>query len=89
LEQYRLANGGWPDNLDRLVPKYLTRVPDDPFDGKPLRYAKYQEGVAVYSVGTDEKESTRPDDLDQFEKEGGSLVSFRLWNVEARNKAKP
>jgi len=54
-----------------------------------LRYAKYQEGVAVYSVGTDEKESTRPDDLDQFEKEGGSLVSFRLWNVEARNKAKP
>jgi len=89
LEQYRLANDGWPDNLDRLVPKYLAKVPADPFDGKPLRYAKYKEGVAVYSVGPGGKEGARPDDLDQFEKDGGSLVSFRLWNVESRNKGKP
>jgi hypothetical protein len=85
LERYRLANGNWPDKLDGLVPKYLAKVPDDPFDGKPLRYAQYKEGVAVYSVGSAGKEGVRPEELGKYP-EDGSFVSLRLWNVESRQK---
>ncbi len=52
LERYRLAHGQYPESLDALVPDILPEVPLDPFDGKPLRYVRSDERVAVYSVGT-------------------------------------
>src|SRR5258708_33325388 len=39
-ERFHLANGHWPDKLQELVPTYLRSVPDDPFDGAPLRTAR-------------------------------------------------
>jgi hypothetical protein len=43
--------GEAPASLDALVPTYLPRVPLDPWDGKPLRYAI---GPAkVWSIGRD------------------------------------
>jgi hypothetical protein len=87
LERYRLANGHWPDALGELAPKYLAAVPADSFDGKPLRYARHNDGVIVHSVGPGGKESGPPDDPKRFEKKDGADVSFRLWNVAARNKA--
>jgi hypothetical protein len=38
----------YPDKLDDLVPKYLTRVPDDAFSGKPLIYRKSDAGYLFY-----------------------------------------
>jgi hypothetical protein len=53
VERYRLAAGQLPGQLDDLVPRYLDRVPQDPFDGRPLRYTKLEKGYVIYSVGTD------------------------------------
>jgi hypothetical protein len=48
---YADAEGGLPERLSDLVPRYLDALPLDRFDGGPLRYAR---GVpAVYSVGED------------------------------------
>jgi hypothetical protein len=44
-----------PESLSELVPKYLPKVPIDPFDGKPLRYSK-EKGI-IYCVGKDLKDS--------------------------------
>jgi hypothetical protein len=56
VERYRLARGGLPQALDQLVPDYLAAVPQDPFDGTPLRYQRTDRGFLVYSVGEDGKD---------------------------------
>jgi hypothetical protein len=53
LERFRIAERTLPNALDELVPKYLNAVPQDPFDGKPLRYKKLAKGYVVYSIGED------------------------------------
>jgi hypothetical protein len=53
LERCRRAEGRWPDSLEALAPRYLQRVPTDPYDGRPLRYRRLDDGVVVYSVGPD------------------------------------
>jgi hypothetical protein len=85
IERYRLANKSWPTSLKALVPKYLNKVPTDPFDGVSLKYAKRKEGVVVYSVGEDGVDN------------GGNVRSpfpvvreadfgFRLWDVAKRRQ---
>jgi hypothetical protein len=49
-ERYRIAHGNWPEQLEQLVPKYLEAVPEDPFDNKPLKYSRINQGIVVYSV---------------------------------------
>ena len=53
IQRYRLATGNLPDTLADLVPTYLDAVPEDPFDGRTLRYEKLETGFVVYSVGED------------------------------------
>ena len=53
VQRYRLAAGKLPDTLAELVPTYLDAVPEDPFDGKELRYKKLETGFVVYSIGED------------------------------------
>lgn len=48
---YKMETGQYPASLDDLVPRYMDGVPDDPFDGKPLRYSAEQK--VIYSVGMD------------------------------------
>ncbi len=50
-ERFRFANGRFPNAPDELVPNYLATLPRDPFDGKPIRFAKTDSGIVVYSVG--------------------------------------
>jgi ABC-type transport system involved in multi-copper enzyme maturation permease subunit len=52
-ERFRRQHGRWPESLDELVPRYLPRVPDDPCDGRPLRYRRTPYGAVIYSVGAD------------------------------------
>ena len=45
-------NGTLPESLDALCPDILSKVPIDPFSGKPMRYARTEEdGWKVWSVG--------------------------------------
>jgi hypothetical protein len=83
-ERFRLANGKWPKSLDQLSPNFLTKVPLDLFDGKPLRLIATNDGLAIYSTDADGvnhggelRRSGQP----------GSDASFRLWNVNKRRQA--
>jgi hypothetical protein len=87
-ERYRLAHARWPDSLPAVVPEFLPSVPDDPYDGRPLRYCRTAEGVVIYSVG--------PDGTD----DGGRLVRHesniagvdigcQLWDVNHRRQPPP
>jgi hypothetical protein len=53
-ERWRIAHkGAIPDSLDVLVPSFLAAVPDDPYNGQPLKFRKTSKGYVVYSVGPD------------------------------------
>ena len=54
VERYRRTRGPLPETLSDLVPDFLDAVPQDPFDGEPLRYKRLDVGYVVYSVGPNE-----------------------------------
>ena len=45
-----------PDKLSYLHPRYLSKLPRDPFSGEPLKYKRTRGGWIVYSVGEDGKD---------------------------------
>ena len=52
VERYRLANGKLPETLDALAPRYISVIPNDVIDGKPLKYRPDNDrGYIIYSVG--------------------------------------
>jgi len=54
LERYRVAkDNSYPSTLDELAPAYLSAVPQDPFNGEPLRYNRDGDGYELKSVGAD------------------------------------
>jgi glycerophosphoryl diester phosphodiesterase len=83
-ERFRLARGRWPNGLDEIPQDILPAVPRDPFDGKPLKYARSDDGVTVYSVGLDGQDDggTIRDDLPAGEP--GQDVGFRLYDPDRR-----
>jgi hypothetical protein len=56
VERFRRAQGQVPAQLAQLVPGYIAAVPQDPFDGKPIRFAVQADKYVVYSVGLDQKD---------------------------------
>ena len=57
LERYRLRHGTFPQTLDALVPEFLSTVPVDCMDGRPLRYRLKPDGsFLLYAVGEDGKD---------------------------------
>ena len=50
---YQAEQGHPPAHLEQLVPKYLQRVPSDPFSGKPMIYRPQGTNWLLYSVGED------------------------------------
>jgi hypothetical protein len=65
------------------VPDHLPGVPEDPFDGKPLRFAETDQGIVIYSIGENETDDggdlTPPN-----KKQPGPDVGFRLLKPEHR-----
>jgi len=61
---YKSDRGHAPTNLEQLVPNYLSRLPQDPFNGQPLIYRDLSTNWLVYSVG--------PGGIDQGGKPGGA-----------------
>lgn len=54
LKRFKLSRGEWPHALAELVPVYLSNLPVDLMDGKPLRYRAEPPGsFTLYSVGID------------------------------------
>ena len=49
----RSTDGKAPADLKQLVPKYLHRIPTDPFTGSPLVYKQTATNWTLYSVGPD------------------------------------
>ena len=37
-ENFRFAKGRYPEDLSELVPEFVDAIPDDPYDGEPIRY---------------------------------------------------
>lgn len=57
LKRYQLRHGSFPAQLSDMVPEFVAAVPDDPMDGKPLRYRLNFDGTFIlYSIGEDEKD---------------------------------
>jgi hypothetical protein len=84
-ERYRRAEGHLPASIADLVPKYLPAVPLDPFDGKPLKMRRFEEGLAIYSVG-----EGQVDEGGKLEEEKGKTrpanYGYRLWDVKYRRQ---
>jgi hypothetical protein len=53
LQIFHATNHHYPDSLNELAPKSIAAVPQDPFDGQPIRYRKAGEGFVIYSIGPD------------------------------------
>ena len=85
LERYRQATGKWPDSLESLVPRWIAKVPVDPFDGKPLRYRRFDQGVIIYSVGMDEVDNGG--ELEKPDGSQGADLGFRLFDPQHRRRA--
>ncbi len=51
LKAYAKDKGALPASLADLVPEYLPSIPQDPYDGKALKYSA--EKKILYSVGSD------------------------------------
>jgi hypothetical protein len=57
LERYRLAHGQYPEELNALVPAFVTVLPHDIINGEPLKYRRTNDGrFILYSVGWNEKD---------------------------------
>jgi hypothetical protein len=50
---YQTDQARAPERLDQLAPKYLQRVPTDPFSAQPLSYRAQGTNWLLYSVGLD------------------------------------
>jgi hypothetical protein len=78
--------GQWPRAADELVDKgFLASVPEDPFDGKPLRMRNFDEGLVVYAVATNKDYAGAAQDKLDAARISGS--QFRLWNPASRHQA--
>jgi hypothetical protein len=54
IERYRHRHDSkLPEKLSDLCPELLGHVPQDPFDGRPLRFKVLPDGFVVYSIGKD------------------------------------
>lgn len=59
LERHRLARGHYPKSLEALVPAYLPEMPQDIFDGQPLRLETLPDGSQrLFSTGLDSRDNS-------------------------------
>ena len=87
-ERFRLKHGKWPGTAAELVDKgLLARVPEDPFDGNPLRLRHFADGIVVYAVGPKKNyDGTDWDDFDNLDSKSREGTEFRLWNPDRRHQ---
>jgi len=53
VKQYEGEHGHYPASPEELVPVFISMVPADPYDGKPLKMVAADGGIVLYSIGRD------------------------------------
>jgi hypothetical protein len=86
-ERFRQQHKRWPESLAELTPAFISAVPIDPYNAEPLRYAKLNAGVVVYSVGKDLRGDGGT--LDAPDPQPNPYARFRLWNPDQRRLPAP
>jgi hypothetical protein len=82
LKRFQLQHGIFPEKLSELTPEFLSSVPLDPIDGKPLRYKKNSDGTfLLYSIGDNDVD----DGGDPTYPTGVTGSSFYWQNYHARD----
>lgn len=57
LERYNLVRARYPDSLEALVPGFVSVLPMDVINGRPLQYCRIPDrGYQLHSVGWDEQD---------------------------------
>lgn len=56
LAAWRNEHDSYPESLEELAPKYIAKVPNDLFNGQPLKYERIADGYRFYSVGQNGKD---------------------------------
>ncbi|MCH7719621.1 MAG: hypothetical protein IH988_01340 [Planctomycetes bacterium] len=82
-ERFRMANGRLLDSPDELVPDWMDQWPDDPLDGRPMRFKSTEEGILIYNVGrnlTDDGGQLNPPEDQRRNRDEG----FRLFKLDRR-----
>jgi len=75
LERYKLRWGDYPLNLDVMVPQFLSAVPVDLMNSKPLGYRLNPDKTfTLYSVGEDGRDNGGDPTS------GGATNKFDLWS---------
>src|SRR5262249_8526547 len=87
-ERYRLRPGARPEAPAALGPERPPEGPADPFDGQPLRYRRWPDGVAIYSVGADTSDDNGKL-AEGYPPAAGTDLGFRLWDVPHRRQPPP
>lgn len=85
-EEFRIRRDRWPESLQEMEKDLNLTIPNDPFDGKPLRYAKREDGVTIYTIGPNEKDNggNLPKNADEWK---DLDYGFRLWDLKYRRQA--
>jgi tetratricopeptide (TPR) repeat protein len=80
LELWRREKGAYPERLEALAPRFLARVPADPFSGEPFRYRRAKDGAryALWSLGPDRDDDQARRSYNEKREDGsGDLILIR------------
>ena len=84
IAAYRADHGTYPARLSDLVPKYIPKVPDDPFAAAPIRYTINEGGYVLHSFGPDQWDDGVSEEDAAYETWSDDLiVRMRASSVEA------
>lgn len=80
LERYKARHGSYPATLDPLVPEFLHRLPIDPYEGKPYKYAVRDQDFTLTLDGPSKEQFEGPL---QFPPETAEAVLAREKETQA------
>jgi hypothetical protein len=84
VEQYRVRHGRWPATLTEIPKDLLAAVPNDPFDGTPVKFVRRSDGVTVYCIGLDGRDDGGVSEKGRLGSADKDDVSFQLYKPDRR-----
>lgn len=82
LAAHGAEKGAYPATLEDLAPRFVARIPVDPWNGQPFRYVNRGDSATLYSLGGDgDDDGGRPVSDDSNDDEDGDVV----WTIKRRS----